>query len=93
MYEFFLGVLFGSGLVLAIQEIRRQYDNHVIRKEAKFAAAVNAEVERRNGWSSVQTGIGDTARHMEQQTLAMHDAKWAGDNGATITRTPDEDYW
>ena len=79
MYLFILGVVFGSGLVLAIQELHRQYDNHVIRKEAKFAAAVNAEIERRNG-----CGCHASWDH--------HEAFMLQGTTQVITRTPDKEW-
>lgn len=62
-----LGMLLGSGLVLAIQELKRQRFALIARREAAFNAAVRAAVARRHvsyGGDSpalAQTSTPDTA--------------------------------
>lgn len=100
MYLFLLGILFGSGAVLAFQELRRQV-------MAKMDEWVQAETDRRLVQSTQLT-----SRHPSQQdldkdlaawgyepkpkpkdtTISEYDARWAGDNGATIASTPDDEW-
>lgn len=91
MFMFLLGVLFGSGVVLAYQELRRQFSTW-------FDDRVQAETDRRlqsladlEGWGYVEPT--DAPKPMpKDSTLSEFDARWAGDNGATIVSTPDTEW-
>ena len=90
MFMFLLGVLFGSGAVLAAQELRRQVN-------ARMDEWVQAETDRRlqsladlKGWGYVEPT--DAPKPSNTSTLAEYDARWAGDNGATIVSTPDDEW-
>ena len=67
---------FGIGVALTIfvQEMIDANNRYKDRKQAEFEAAVAAAAAHRRAqaerdWSTIQTGIGDTARHAEMQNV------------------------
>jgi hypothetical protein len=74
MYMFVLGVLFGSGLVLAIQELQLQWHMWL---EDRVQAEADKRAQDLDSWGTVETGIGSTAAHSElQKPTSTPDDVW-----------------